>query len=125
MNKTEVNIREARVCPGICNGSLKVQWLAARYCSFGRPHSFSLLFCIVVDKIDDDSAIYRLIELSDGWNGVVISTQWLFSESAWALTVINVLGLTRCAPDVFDAAMVFLAMFILSLLHPGLLLNLK
>jgi len=50
-------------------------------------------------------AIYRLIELSDGWNGVVISTQWLF--------------------NVFDAAMVFLAMFILSLLHPGLLLNLK
>ncbi|KLO17013.1 RTA1 like protein [Schizopora paradoxa] len=50
-------------------------------------------------------AIYRLIELSDGWNGPVISTQWLFNT--------------------FDAAMVFLAMFILCLLHPGLLLDLK
>jgi hypothetical protein len=25
--------------------------------------------------------IYRVVELSDGWNGVIISTQWLFSSS--------------------------------------------
>ena len=24
-------------------------------------------------------SIYRLIELSDGWNGAIITTQWLFS----------------------------------------------
>jgi len=47
-------------------------------------------------------SIYRTIELSDGWTGTVISTQWLF--------------------DVFDGAMVVLAMFTLSLFHPGVLL---
>jgi len=47
-------------------------------------------------------AIYRLIELSDGWNGPVISTQWSF--------------------NLFDGAMVFAAMAIFSLLHPGVLL---
>ncbi|KLO10602.1 RTA1 like protein [Schizopora paradoxa] len=44
-------------------------------------------------------AIYRLIELSDGWNGTVIATQWYF--------------------DVFDGAMVVSAMLILNVLHPG------
>ncbi|KAF5388941.1 hypothetical protein D9757_005158 [Collybiopsis confluens] len=37
-------------------------------------------------------AIYRLIELGDGWNGVVIRTQWSF--------------------DLFDSAMVCIAMYI-------------
>ena len=26
-------------------------------------------------------SIYRTVELSDGWTGVIISTQWLFSSS--------------------------------------------
>ncbi|KAE9409759.1 RTA1-domain-containing protein [Gymnopus androsaceus JB14] len=37
-------------------------------------------------------AIYRLVELGDGWNGIVIHTQWSF--------------------DLFDSGMVVLAMFI-------------
>jgi len=48
-------------------------------------------------------SVYRLIELSNGWTGTVISTQWLFG--------------------MFDGAMIVLAMFVLSLLHPGVLLR--
>ncbi|OCH85658.1 RTA1-domain-containing protein [Obba rivulosa] len=48
-------------------------------------------------------SIYRTIELANGWTGVIISTQWLF--------------------NVFDAAMITLAMYSLNVLHPGLLLG--
>ncbi|KAL1716639.1 RTA1 like protein-domain-containing protein [Schizophyllum commune] len=48
-------------------------------------------------------AVYRVIELADGWNGTIIKTE------AWFL--------------VFDAAMVVIAMFIVNGLHPGWLLN--
>jgi len=48
-------------------------------------------------------SIYRTVELSDGWNGVIISTQWLF--------------------DSFDGAMIVLATFTLNILHPGVLLR--
>ncbi|KZP31391.1 RTA1-domain-containing protein [Athelia psychrophila] len=54
-------------------------------------------FCLYV------RAIYRLIELSDGWNGTVIATQNYF--------------------NVFDGAMVTLAIFTLNFFHPGRLLN--
>ncbi|EMD32393.1 hypothetical protein CERSUDRAFT_88029 [Gelatoporia subvermispora B] len=48
-------------------------------------------------------SIYRTIELANGWNGRIISTQWLF--------------------NVFDAAMITLAMYSLNVLHPGRLLG--
>jgi len=48
-------------------------------------------------------SIYRTIELIDGWDGKIISTQWYF--------------------NVFDGAMIVLSMFTLNLFHPGLLLN--
>ncbi|KAL1730617.1 RTA1 like protein-domain-containing protein [Schizophyllum commune] len=44
-------------------------------------------------------AVYRLIELSDGWNGEIITTEVWF--------------------NVFDAAMVVVAMYCLNVLHPG------
>jgi len=47
-------------------------------------------------------SIYRLIELSNGWNGTIITTQWLF--------------------NVWDGAMIVLAMYTLNVLHPGRLL---
>ncbi|KAJ3543830.1 hypothetical protein NM688_g5815 [Phlebia brevispora] len=47
-------------------------------------------------------AVYRTIELADGWNGPVISTQVYF--------------------NVFDGAMVTLAMYTLNVFHPGRLL---
>ncbi|KDR83263.1 hypothetical protein GALMADRAFT_239130 [Galerina marginata CBS 339.88] len=48
-------------------------------------------------------AIYRTIELSNGWNGRIISTQVLF--------------------NVLDGAMVTLAIYTLNFAHPGLLLG--
>ncbi|KAH8827428.1 RTA1 like protein-domain-containing protein [Flagelloscypha sp. PMI_526] len=47
-------------------------------------------------------AIYRLIELSDGWNGSIITTEKWF--------------------NIFDATMVTLAIWTLNFAHPGLLL---
>lgn len=49
--------------------------------------------------------VYRTIELSDGWDGRIISTQLYF--------------------NVLDGAMVTLAIFILNFFHPGLLLLLR
>ncbi|KAK0451393.1 RTA1-domain-containing protein [Desarmillaria tabescens] len=54
-------------------------------------------FCLYI------RAVYRIIELSDGWNGVIISTQVYF--------------------NVFDGAMVVLAIYIMNFAHPGLLLG--
>ncbi|KAF8170088.1 RTA1-like protein [Pholiota molesta] len=48
-------------------------------------------------------AVYRTIELSDGWNGRIISTQVYF--------------------NVLDGAMVTLAMYTTNIAHPGLLLG--
>ncbi|KAI0655831.1 RTA1-like protein [Cubamyces menziesii] len=48
-------------------------------------------------------AIYRTIELSDGWNGKIIKTQWLFI--------------------VFDGVPVFSTMLMLNIFHPGSLLK--
>lgn len=47
-------------------------------------------------------AVYRLFELADGWNGAINSTQWYF--------------------NLFDGAMVVLAMYTLNVFHPGPLL---
>jgi len=48
-------------------------------------------------------AVYRTIELSDGWNGRIISTQVYF--------------------NVLDGAMVTLAIYTLNFAHPGVLLR--
>ncbi|KAF8991637.1 RTA1 like protein-domain-containing protein [Cyathus striatus] len=48
-------------------------------------------------------AVYRTIELSDGWHGRIISTQIYF--------------------NVLDGAMVILAMYTVNILHPGFLLS--
>jgi len=47
--------------------------------------------------------IYRVVEFVSGWNGTVISTQWLF--------------------NVFDGTMIALAMLTLNLFHPGIYLR--
>ncbi|KAF7349456.1 hypothetical protein MSAN_01735700 [Mycena sanguinolenta] len=47
-------------------------------------------------------AVYRVIELSDGWSGRIIETQVYF--------------------DVLDGAMITLAMFTLNIAHPGVFL---
>ncbi|KAF9457833.1 RTA1 like protein-domain-containing protein [Collybia nuda] len=48
-------------------------------------------------------AVYRTIELSDGWNGRIISTELYF--------------------NVLDGAMIVLAIFTMNITHPGVLLH--
>ncbi|KAI0282477.1 RTA-like protein [Russula aff. rugulosa BPL654] len=45
----------------------------------------------------------RVVEFADGWNGKVISTQWVF--------------------NVFDGIMIVLAMYTLNIFHPGIYLR--
>ncbi|KAI1787352.1 RTA1 like protein [Ganoderma leucocontextum] len=47
--------------------------------------------------------IYRVVELSNGWTGKIITTEWYFV--------------------VFDGTMIMLAMLTLNIFHPGLLLG--
>ena len=67
-------------------------------------------------------AVYRTIELSDGWTGRIIGTQVYFSASFFPLplTCINVGYL-----DVLDGAMIVLAIYTLNFAHPGVLLARK
>ncbi|KZV75157.1 RTA1-domain-containing protein [Peniophora sp. CONT] len=44
-------------------------------------------------------SIYRTAELADGWDGIIINTEWPF--------------------DIFDGAMIALAMITLNVIHPG------
>jgi len=67
-----------------------------------KPMKLMLSAMVVMVILLVIRSIYRTVELSNGWTGKVISTQWLF--------------------DVFDGAMIVLAMLTLSLFHPGVLL---
>ncbi|KAF7334945.1 RTA1-like protein [Mycena venus] len=60
--------------------------------------------CLVVRNIDIDiRAIYRTVELINGFSGPIISTQWYF--------------------NVFDGMMIALAILIVNVAHPGILLR--
>jgi len=48
-------------------------------------------------------SIYRTIELADGWNGRIITTEWYF--------------------NVFDATPIVLAMVAINIFHPGRLIS--
>ena len=67
--------------------------------------------------------VYRVIEFSDGWNGKVILTQWLFS--AWSFTASSSGHCIHVgnSADVFDGTMITLAMWTLNLFHPGIYLR--
>ncbi|KAF5310456.1 hypothetical protein D9611_012296 [Ephemerocybe angulata] len=47
-------------------------------------------------------SVYRTIELVDGWNGTIISTEWYFC--------------------VFDGSMIVIAIYLLNIVHPGIFL---
>ena len=68
-------------------------------------------------------AVYRVIELADGWNGTIIKTEAWFCECPIARQTSMNRRLTHVNSVVFDAAMVVIAMFIVNGLHPGWLLN--
>ncbi|KAI0325199.1 RTA1-domain-containing protein [Cubamyces sp. BRFM 1775] len=62
----------------------------------------AIMLCIATTLLGI-RAIYRTVELSDGWNGKIIKTQWLFI--------------------VFDGVPVFSTMVLLNIFHPGSLLK--
>lgn len=65
-----------------------------------------------------------MIEFADGWNGKVISTQWVFS--AWSFTWLsfpNLKVIIGDYADVFDGTMIVLAMYTLNIFHPGIYLR--
>ena len=61
-------------------------------------------------------SIYRTAELADGWDGVIINTEWPFGEFTSCQTSGH--SLTQ-ATDIFDGAMITLAMITLNVIHPG------
>lgn len=67
------------------------------------------------------SAIYRVIELSEGWEGPVITTEWYFSTfSKTRVTIARLQSHLPISPkDLFDGAMIALAMTVLNVFHPG------
>ena len=63
-----------------------------------------------------------MIEFGNGWNGKVISTQWVFS--AWFFFLSSFLFRTLWGyADVFDGTMIVLAMYTLNIFHPGIYLR--
>jgi hypothetical protein len=68
-------------------------------------------------------AIYRTVELADGWNGKIISTQILFSTFLSRLFVNRAHGKRFFFLVVLDGAMITLAMYTMNIAHPGLLLG--
>jgi hypothetical protein len=66
-------------------------------------------------------SMYRMMELSQGWTGPVISTQWLFGLFAFPSMLRY--GDADNQAGAFDGGMIVLAMFTLSLFHPGVLLR--
>lgn len=68
--------------------------------------------------------VYRTIELADGWNGRIISTQVYFS-AYYPFQMIDCTALpdpVSSLLDVLDGAMVVLAMYTWNILHPGIVL---
>jgi len=69
-------------------------------------------------------AIYRTIELSEGWNGRIISNELYFSTSHIFLVCFHCSQLLMDnVIDVLDGAMVTIAMYTINIGHPGLLLG--
>ena len=67
-------------------------------------------------------SVYRIIELSGGWSGKIIATQWLFSSSMLNNLLPPQVLIVVLLADTFDGAMIVLAAFTLNFLHPGMLL---
>ena len=79
-------------------------------------HPFCMQRILIVCR-----TIYRVVEFVSGWNGTVVSTQWLFSTWLFIIPCPRVI-IGDCA-DVFDGTMITLAMFTLNFFHPGIYLQ--
>ncbi|KAI0036370.1 RTA1 like protein-domain-containing protein [Vararia minispora EC-137] len=67
-----------------------------------RTHTTSRMRLLLLAYPCVTRAVYRTVELADGWYGPVIRTQWPF--------------------DVFEGSMIVLVMYTMNFLHPGCLL---
>ena len=67
-------------------------------------------------------AVYRLIELSDGWHGRIISNELYFSK--FILELLHpIKHILKHGLDVLDATMIVIVMFIMIIIHPGRFLS--
>ena len=85
---------------------------------------YRLIVRIIGPKLWSFRLNFRLVpqELSDGWRGVIITTQVYFSKST--LSVSSGVSLKGCPHlDVLDGAMIVLAMYTLNFFHPGRLIG--
>lgn len=60
------------------------------------------------------------MELTDGWTGKIISTEWLFSLSSFSDLLPALIWNTV---DVFDGVPVVISMVVYNIAHPGKLLS--
>ena len=67
--------------------------------------------------------MYRTIELGDGWYGKVVRTQVYFSKLRHHIISLLCLNQALSLSDVFDGAMIVLAIWTLNFFHPSLLLT--
>lgn len=65
-----------------------------------------------------DRAVYRTIELSNGWSGKIIQTQVYFSK----YYVYYSPSSNNLIVDVLDGTMIVLAMYTMNIAHPGFML---
>ena len=66
-------------------------------------------------------SVYRTVELANGWDGVIISTERYFGTSwhlFWLKYADNILLI-----DWLDGAMVTIAIYTLNFIHPGIWLK--
>ena len=78
------------------------------------PHFQHHLFIHSVSQ-----SAYRIIELANGWTGIIISTQLYFSAPRHRYGCVR---LSWYSPDVLDGAMIMLAIYTLNFIHPGIFL---
>lgn len=83
--------------------------------------NFGLLFTTLLLWI---RAVYRVIELADGWNGRIISTEVYFSECSPRkhFIILNADSQHSLFLDALDAMMVVLSMICWNFIHPGFFL---
>jgi hypothetical protein len=67
-------------------------------------------------------SVYRVIELSEGWGGPILTTERYFRQYLVAFLIVREI-LTWISADVLDGAMITLAMYCLNVFHPGWLLK--
>jgi len=72
--RTERRLRFMLLGMSVMTAFIVIRYVFLSYCFF-----FSFFF-VVPEYVWPVRTIYRVVEFVNGWNGKVISTQWLFSK---------------------------------------------